>query len=202
MPHRREPREVASEASGPTRDKAGASVRAFFALWPDVATRAALATLARDVTNETGGRPPVAHNIHLTLAFLGEVPAARIAQLCAAGAHAAEAVSAFELQLDRVGSFRGSGIAWAGTSAIPGALAQLAAVLGAELAARGFVLDPRPFAVHVTLARRCRKRITAAFATPIVWPVARLALNASDLSRDGPRYHELGGWPLGPRASA
>jgi 2'-5' RNA ligase len=59
------------------------------------------------------------------------------------------------------------------------------------------VLDPRPFHTHVTLARRCRKRVDVSMAAPIAWPVERLVLNASELAPDGPRYRELAGWTLG-----
>lgn len=178
------------------------TVRAFFALWPDAAARDALAELAHAVAVETGGRAPVAQNIHLTLAFLGEVSVARIAALQAIGAAAAAAATAFVVNFDRVGAFRGSGIAWAGASETPAELSRLAAELSAALSAAGFVTDPRPFHAHVTLARRCRRRTGVPLAAPIAWSVARLVLNASDLAPDGPRYRELAGWALGAPAPA
>jgi 2'-5' RNA ligase len=178
-------------------------VRAFFALWPDAAARDAVATLAREVAAETGGRAPVAENIHLTLAFLGDVPRVRIAVLQAMGAAAAGMVPAFELSLDRVGTFRGSGIAWIGASDVPTDLARLVAELNAALSGEGFAIDSRAFQAHVTLARRCRKGSRVAIVTPIAWPVTRLVLNASDLGSGGPRYRELGGWRFGkPPANA
>jgi 2'-5' RNA ligase len=159
--------------------------------------REALTRLSQDVAARSGGKAPAASNVHLTLAFLGEVEPSRISTLVALGAAVAAAVPPFRLELDRVGTFRGSGIVWAGASAVPAEMTRLVAELSAALAAGGFVLDPRPFHAHVTLARRCRKRVDVSMAAPIAWPVERLVLNASELAPDGPRYRELAGWTLG-----
>jgi len=51
-----------------------ATIRLFFALWPDDATRRALAACASAVVAQTGGREVAAGNLHLTLAFIGERP--------------------------------------------------------------------------------------------------------------------------------
>lgn len=176
----------------------GATVRAFFAFWPDTAARDALARLARVVAAAAGGRGSAGENVHLTLAFLGEVPIARVPVLQAIGAAVAASVGGFDLRLGRVGMFRGSGIAWAGASAPPPDLVRLVTDLNAALAADGFAVDPRPFHVHVTLARRCRRRAEVALPAPIAWTVTRLVLNASDLSSGGPRHRELAAWPLRP----
>jgi 2'-5' RNA ligase len=185
--------------SGP-RD-ADATVRVFFALWPDSFARDALAALARDTGVQAQGRAPAAANLHLTLAFLGDVAATRIDALQAIGLAAASAVPSFTLTLDRTGGFRDAGIAWAGASAPPSELLQLARILGQALAADGFAIERRAFHPHVTLARRCRKRSSVGEPAPIAWEIARLTLNASEGSSRGPRYRELGSWRLGPPAS-
>ena len=123
----------------------------------------------------------------------------RVAALRAAGLAAPAGIPAFDLSLDRVGAFRGAGIAWAGASSVPAELARLVSQLNDALTAEGFQTDPRPFQAHVTLARRCRRQPRANQATPIAWAVATLVLNASDLRSGGPRYRELAAWPLGPR---
>jgi 2'-5' RNA ligase len=178
-----------------------ATVRCFFALWPDAAARDALAELAREVAAQARGRAPVAGNIHLTLAFLGNVTPSQGDALREVGAVASASAPPFGFTLDRVGMFRGTGIAWAGTSTPPVELARLVSEMNAVLAARGFMVDPRPFHAHVTLARRCRTRLAEAIATPIAWPVTRLVLIASDLTSGGPHYRELAGWPLSPSAA-
>ena len=178
------------------------AIRVFFALWPDAAARDALATLAAAVGRQAGGRAPPAGNLHLTLAFVGETPTSRVAALEAIGVAAASAVLPFPLTLDRIGAFPAAGIAWAGPSAPPLEIVQLATRLGEGLAAEGFAVERRALHPHVTLARRCRRRQGDTSTTPITWTVARLALNVSDLSSGGPQYRELAGWPLGSHAAA
>ena len=81
--------------------------------------RDALAELARDVARETGGRAARAENLHLTLAFLGNVRQERFAELAAIGATAAGAAAPFMLTLDSLGVFRDAGVAWAGPGRPP-----------------------------------------------------------------------------------
>jgi 2'-5' RNA ligase len=173
-----------------------APLRVFFALWPDAGARDALSALARDTAAQTGGRAPSAGNLHLTLAFLGDVAAAPIAALHAIGPAVASAVHAFTLTLDRVGAFGDGGIAWAGTSAVPRELERLAQLLTSALAKEGFPTERRAFHAHVTLARHCRRPAGAGAIAAIAWSVERITLNASERAPSGPRYRELGAWPL------
>ncbi len=167
-------------------------LRVFFALWPDAAARDSIATFAQGVV----GRVPPPANLHLTLAFVGDVARARVAALHDIGAAVARDVAPFTLVLDRVGGFRQAGIAWIGAAATPVELDLLVRQLHRRLGADGFPVERRPFHPHVTLARRCGKPPRDAAAAPIEWRVERLTLNASDLQRDGSRYRELAGWPL------
>ena len=181
----------------PACTDAPAPLRLFFALWPDAGTAAALAALSVDVACRMSGRAPPAANLHLTLAFVGEVLPARLDALRAVGRDAATRAPAFSLTFDRVGAFRGSGIVWAGTGSPPPEIDALAAGLGDGLAGRGFPVDARPFHPHVTLARRCRRPGPFAIGTPIRWSATRLALNASALSPRAPAYRVVDDWPLG-----
>ena len=47
----------------------------------------------------TGGRAPPSSNLHITVAFVGDVAPARVAGLCAIGAAVASNVPAFDLTL-------------------------------------------------------------------------------------------------------
>ena len=179
----------------------GAPLRIFFALWPDAGARDALWALARDTAAQTRGRAPPAGNLHLTLAFLGDVATARIAALHVLGSTVASAVPPFTLTLDRVGAFGDGGIAWAGTSAAPRELERLVQSLNGALAKEGFPTERRAFHPHVTLARHCRRPAGTGTAAPVAWRVERITLNASELSPRGPRYRELGAWPLGLRTT-
>ena len=152
--------------------------RLFFALWPDAGARARLEPLAVELAAAAGGKPVPIAKVHLTLAFLGEVDAERVA----AAVEAARGVrrTRFAFALDRAGSFRGARVAWAGCAAVPEALAALAASLGERLAAAGFALEDRPYAPHATLARRIARAVPAAPIAPIAWPVDGFSLVRSE----------------------
>src|SRR2546421_394268 len=55
--------------------------RLFFALWPSEALQSAFTHATRKAVRACGGRPVPAHNLHVTLAFLGSVPERRIPEL-------------------------------------------------------------------------------------------------------------------------
>jgi len=152
--------------------------RLFFAIWPDAPARARLAPLAAELAGEASGKPVPIAKVHLTLAFLGEIEAARIA--AAVEAARRMRVAPFEFALDRVGSFRGARVAWAGCAAVPEPLAALAADLATRLAAAGFALDDRPYAPHATLARRIVRAVVTKPVAPIAWPVGGFSLVRSE----------------------
>ncbi len=167
--------------------------RLFFALWPDDSARSALAPLARRVAGEGGGRPVPAMNLHLTLAFLGEVAPERVeaARSAASGIHGER----FELVLDRVGAFRRAGVGWAGPARAPRALLELQSALDSALRAAGFTLEDRPFAPHLTLARKLGRPVAATSIEPVAWFVGRFALVES--ARDERAYRDVATWELG-----
>ena len=147
-------------------------MRLFFALWPDAAAAGALERLAGEVVAVAGGRAMPKAKIHLTLAFLGEV---------AQPAHAhdvAEAIRTkpFVVRLDCVGSFRRARVSWAGMLAPDPELMRLQAKLEEGLRARGYPLEERPFAAHVTLARKADKALPTAAIAPIEWRARELTL--------------------------
>ena len=131
-------------------------------------------------------------NLHLTLAFLGEVEAER-AGLAAEAMEAARGRT-MELVFDRAGRFKGTGgdIWWAGGPENP-ALAAVQRRLARGLVSRGFELEARRFIPHVTLARRVPEPEArpALFETPVTERVGALSLMRSELGRGAPRYTEL-----------
>jgi 2'-5' RNA ligase len=175
---------------------AAAALRVFFAVWPDSSLVTSLAALAAEVARETQGRPTAPENIHLTLAFLGEQPVSRMAPLCALAARVGG--QHFALTLDEIGCFRKAGIAWLGASAPQLQLIALQERLAGELRARGFPIDERPYAPHLTLARRIEVAIRRSLAAPIFWKVNSFALIASETTASGPSYRSLADWPLAP----
>ena len=128
----------------------------FFALWPDDDVRAALDALARDYAGATGGRAPAAANLHLTLAFVGEVAASRVATAAGDRRQRAARVAPFTLTLDRIGAFHKQGIAWIGTVDAPDPKLEAARAthLADSLRTPDSSSSSRAFHPHVTLARR------------------------------------------------
>jgi 2'-5' RNA ligase len=187
---------TAAPAGEGNADPGDPPLRLFFALQPDAGARRSLAALARDVANATGGRAPRAENLHLTLAFLGDVARARLVAVEAIGATAAPAVEPFLLTLDRVGCFRNAGVAWAGAAVVPPALQRLFDVLRDALGAARLPVERRDFHAHVTLARRCTRALPDAPIASIAWRADALALMASETQPGGPRYRQLAAWPL------
>jgi len=171
-------------------------LRLFFALWPDDAARRAISALAREVAQRAEGRATRGETIHLTLAFLGDVDANRLPALAALGAAVAGAAPPFALKLDLVGGYGDARVAWLGAEPVPAPLAALAARLNAALAAGGFRVDHRPFAAHVTLARKCRSLPPRDRVATVGWAVDRLTLVASELTTGGSRYRTHADWPL------
>ena len=171
-----------------------ATLRLFFALWPESQTRRQLDLVAREVALETGGRAVATDNLHLTLVFLGERPAELVARLSdiAAGIECA----AFTLHLDDVGHWRKTGLAWLSTHAPSTELTGLQHALVQALAGAGVEQEARPFAPHVTLARRIGNIVRRRLASPISWNIDSFSLVKSELGREGARYHVLGTWPL------
>ncbi|MDQ6618760.1 MAG: RNA 2',3'-cyclic phosphodiesterase [Pseudomonadota bacterium] len=168
-----------------------ARARLFYALWPDAPAREALSALAERVATVTQGRATAMQRLHLTLAFIGEVPQEKVVQLVAIGHEVAQRATAFSITLAELGMFRGAGIAWIGPSNPLAPLQQLAADLRAALAAAGFPMETRAFRTHLTLARRCVRAVHAIEAPEISWNADSLTLMASELGAKGPSYREV-----------
>lgn len=176
---------------------AAARLRLFYAVWPDAPARSALAAAAADAARRAGGRPTRTANLHLTLTFVGAVPAERVETLRAAGAAAAAVAAPCVLCLDHCGTFRDTGTVWLGASIAPPALVALAAALGERMGDAGLRNERRAFRPHVTLARRCTQPLAGDLPASIRWTIDTLTLVTSDLRVDGPRYAVVARWPLG-----
>ena len=173
----------------------GPTARVFFALVPPPEVQRALGELARETARRAHGRPVPAGNIHLTLAFIGAWPIARMSMLeevaCDVGGESLRIV------LDELGTFRRAGIAWIGSSSPPGALLELQSQLAAALRDAGVAFDDlQPYRPHVTLARRCRGPYPQDATTRVAFDVDRLSLMLSETRREGARYRTVTDWPL------
>lgn len=162
-------------------------MRLFFAVWPDDQQRQRIHQLTRKVVKHSGGKPIIEDNLHLTLAFLGDVEVADSARTAAAGVVQTE----FEFSLDRYGYFAPARSLWLGPAALPQALMDLQAQLWDRLTAAGFRRDSKPFRPHVTLARKAPAPRAIRSPQPLAWQVREFALIQSETAPEGARYHRL-----------
>ena len=173
-----------------------ATHRLFFALWLPETVAASLHCLGEELARQGGGQVMRVDTLHLTLAFLGEVDAARLPELEAVGSEVAAAHRAFRLVLDRIERWDHNRIDWAGASEVPSELGALAASLRASLSVLGFPVEPRAFAPHVTLVRKRAADIRPQPITPLSLLVNELRLVESRRGGAGADYAPVARWPL------
>jgi len=155
--------------------------------------------------------------IHLTLKFLGEVPARRLEAIERALARAVQEPFSLSVRLGRLGSFGGSTglrVVWVGLEGDVEELARLAARVEGALDPLGFPRERRPFAAHLTLARvkegaspQDRRRLFGLVRSlePPPLPGATLetvSLMQSTLEPGGARYQCLARFPISSPAGA
>jgi 2'-5' RNA ligase len=172
----------------------GKSVRVFLALWPGETVRSRLIDTLDALKPAVSGKWVKRDNLHMTLAFLGDVDAARLPEISRIGAETAGAK--FTLVLDRAEFWPRNGIVClAGQT--PPALKGLAEGLTHRLAEAGFAMETRPYRAHLTLARKGRSdRTPITLPEPVVWRVDSFSLVESRLSREGSTYILRGTWLL------
>jgi 2'-5' RNA ligase len=176
-------------APGPER------LRLFFAIWPPELAAAALHGWAATTQGAVGGRAIAAANIHLTLAFLGSVPAGRLDVAIEAARRTRGASHALPLTEARY--WPRSHIVWVGPKATPPPLAALALELQRELAVAGFKLDEREFVAHVTLLRDVPRLRGLPGLPDVEWPIDEFVLACSATAAAGSVYTILERFPLG-----
>ncbi len=167
-------------------------MKLFFALWPDEAVRAQLAHWARELHAVCGGRPTRIENLHVTLAFLGSVEEAQVAEIeRAADSVALRPVS---LVLDGPGYWKHNRIAWAGASVVPRELETFVAELRSALTRSHIGFDSKAFLSHVTLLRDAREPRVMPALDPIEWRLDGFALVQSVTLPKGSRYEIRKSW--------
>lgn len=180
-----------------------ATARVFFALWPSPALASELVGLATVAAERYGGRSSRADTIHLTLAFLGEVPEAALPTLCALASEIK--ASPFQLVIDQLGYWPHNQLLWAGCSTTPALLQDMVVTLQNSLIATGFAPDRagRAFTPHLTLLRKV-PRISQPGSddslpkiTLLPWLCSRWVLVRSYSNAQGPNYRVIGEFLLG-----
>jgi RNA 2',3'-cyclic 3'-phosphodiesterase len=166
-------------------------VRCFVASWPDTDVRTRLDEIAHDVRQRLGtGRRVPAANLHMTLAFIGELESTRAIEVAAD--LAASDFAAFDWQVDHVGHFARARVVWAG-GPLTDALVAVAAGVRARLDRLGIAYDPKPFVPHVTLLRDANggRAADGPLARPVTWPVSRPVLLSTGFVGGRPGYRPV-----------
>lgn len=151
-------------------------------------------------------------DIHLTLKFLGDVPASRMASVSRAVETACRGFDRFAIELVGLGCFpspRRPRVVWVGVREPTGVLSRLQKAVESTLVELGFEPEGRPFSPHLTLGRvqrkvsqRGRQRLGELIAESDVGLLGRMTVPSvnvmrSDLRPDGAVYTVLAHAPLG-----
>jgi RNA 2',3'-cyclic 3'-phosphodiesterase len=164
-------------------------LRLFFALWPDASTAAQLTRVAGRLSLDSPGRLVGPENYHVTLAFIGEVPASRLVQLQQIGSelrapHFTMAFNSLEL--------------WPGSGAVVAVVPDIAPALHSlwcQLHEASGLARSR-FRPHVTLARKVAQAPVLQAMSTITWRASSFSLARSDTGGAESAYTVLDTWPL------
>lgn len=152
------------------------------------------------------GRFVARENLHLTLQFLGDVPAQKSGPIVQALHRTAQCHSTFSLALKHVGSFRNGHsfrVVWIGIDGDIQNLARLQKDLAVSLAGLGFPEETRPYQPHITLGRDVEFDGEASFGKyshameKLPFPVSRVSLIESTVENGKRIYRSLYSFPLG-----
>jgi len=184
-------------------------IRSFVAIELPEELKSHLAEIQRILKRQTGSAPirwVDVNGIHLTLKFLGNVPAGQIEAVGAALARACAGVAPFALSVGGLGcfpNFNRPNVVWVGVGGDMAVLERLHAQIEAQIAPLGYPTEKREFRPHLTLgrvrhaapaeARRIGEIVRAVnLGTGVTeWRVGEVVLMRSDLSPAGAKYTRL-----------
>lgn len=182
-------------------------LRAFIALEIPAEIKKALELQTANLRQRAGSlvRWVSPENTHLTLKFLGDIPAGGVEALAQAIQAVCSQQSGFEITTGGVGCFpnlRQPCVIWIGLEDAP-ELFPLQARLDAATAALGYPAEARVFSAHLTIGR-VREQITPVDLKKLIdilaekatagrgsFPAQYVTLFKSELRPDGPRYSAL-----------
>lgn len=191
------------------------AVRVFIAIELPSDVKEELSRLENRLKTRCSGSPlkwVAVDSIHLTLKFLGEIPASRLDAVRDATAASSAGVGDLSLELGGIGAFPGSSrprVIWVGLEGDVPKLVSLAERLDRGLQTIGFERESRPFSPHLTLARvrpdaspQAQTEIGSALtrARPperLRFTATEVSLMQSQLRPEGPLYTCLAHWALG-----
>jgi RNA 2',3'-cyclic 3'-phosphodiesterase len=145
-----------------------------------------------------------AAQLHLTLAFLGDVHRDRVPELCRLLEKACDGAAPLMLRLQGLGCFplRGPArVVWLGIQGALESLSSLQFSVGQTLSSLGSHHPTRPFVPHLTIGRiRAGEHHPGALRTSLAdlsavevgnWPISEVVLMRSELHPEGARYTRL-----------
>jgi len=184
-------------------------VRVFLAVDPGDACRHSIAGVVDSLRTTTSGVRWIREaNLHLTMAFLGEVDESRLPGIFTATAAVARRHRPFAATISGAGAFpdwHRVRVVWLGLSDA-GAMVHLGTDLGEMCTGLGF--PQRAFRAHLTIGRTTgplsaeqkvtlRKALALHKASAYPFDVSRVLVMKSALSPAGSVYSELASFPLG-----
>jgi len=157
-----------------------ATRRFFFALWPDMRQRDRMRDFISPVARLVEGRATDRHYWHVTLAYIGEFPEARIDELHEA--RMAVSVEPFRLRFDRLEFWPRPKIAALVAATVPAELGRLVEDLKSRISAAGVELEQRTYRPHITVVRNARQFETQRLAqsAAIQWDSFKLIESVSE----------------------
>jgi RNA 2',3'-cyclic 3'-phosphodiesterase len=164
-------------------------LRLFFALWPDPDVTRQLTYVARQMNLESRSRRVDPKNYHVTLAFVGEVPASKLAVLQQIGRSVR--VRQFTFECDSIEFWREPQIVVAAARATPPGLLDLWTKLNEAIG-----LPWERLRAHVTLARKITQAPVPKAMSPVVWRATNFSLICSDTGGVESAYTVLDTWSL------
>jgi RNA 2',3'-cyclic 3'-phosphodiesterase len=173
-------------------------VRLFFALWPDVDTRAQIAKAAAALRLTGDAHPVPLENYHVTLAFVGEVTTSQLAVLQQIGR--GQRAAGCTIRFDAYDYWPDPQVAVAIAREAPAALTLLWTQLHQDLALHQGALNlKRPHSslrTHITLARKVAQAPVLQAMSPFHWNARSFSLLRSDTSGARSVYTVVDTWPL------
>lgn len=168
--------------------------RLFFALWPEESLRQQIKRHSKSLLRHGGGRPVSLGNLHITLAFLGNVDEGQ--QSCVE--HIADNIRcpAFSMTLDHADHWSKPRVLWIGPSETPEVMVTLATELRDGAIGCGIQMDMRPYRAHMTLMRKVARAREDMTIRPFDWHANSFALVKSVTYQEGVKYEVVKEWLL------
>jgi 2'-5' RNA ligase len=189
-----------SERSEPAERKDKEAIRTFICIEVPETIKERIASLQQELRRSDAQISWVKpSNIHLTIKFLGDVPASKIETVRLAVERAASSINKFEIEVGDAGCFpapRNPRVLWVGLTNLPEGMKQLHIRVEDELAREGFERESKRFSPHLTIGRvrapkgasRVAEDLIAKGFEPERFQAREIIIMRSDLNSKGSTY--------------